>query len=305
MAVSTLIYSVQTDEIKQQSLVEQDRRQVYGAIILVAIAIGPGVFLVENLIGTVAWRSFLAEALSLCLYAAVAVWYGLRRRPKVAWRVALAVYVIGLGIMGLVDYLTKQGQSVLLVDSTLTSESILFWIGSLMVCFVPLLGWVVWRYPHEMRQVGLYFGLSRSHLLRYIGGGLGIGFLVCLHFWLTTRTIGMEMDVKPWPYMAWQFFYEIGPQSLPEELFIRGVVFNELYFGRSWNFWIAALATSGLELLSLLVKQDYSTDVIMIVGVIFYTVVSSVASAGLFRWSRNVIPGYVNNVFFGVVSMFR
>jgi hypothetical protein len=305
MAVSTLIYSVQTDEIKQQSLVEQDRRQVYGAIILVAIAIGPGVFLVENLIGTVAWRSFLAEALSLCLYAAVAVWYGLRHRPKVAWRVALAVYVIGLGIMGLVDYLAKQGQSVLLVDSTLTGESILFWIGSLMVCFVPLLGWVVWRYPREMRQVGLYFGLSRSRLLRYIGGGLGIGFLVCLHFWLTTRAIGMEMDVKPWPYMAWQFFYEIGPQSLPEELFMRGVVFNELYFGRSWNFWIAALATSGLELLSLLVKQDYSTDVIMIVGVIFYTVVSSVASAGLFRWSRNVIPGYVNNVFFGVVSMFR
>jgi hypothetical protein len=303
--VSTLIYSVRTDETKQQSLVERDRRQVYGAIILVAMAIGPGVFLVEHLIGTVAWRSFLAEALSLCLYAAVAVWYGLRHRPKVAWRVALAVYVIGLGIMGFVDYHAKQGQSVLLVDSPLARESILFWIGLLMACFVPLLGWMVWRYPHEMRQIGLCFDLPCSHLFRYIGGGLGISLLVCLHFWLTTRAIGMEMDVKPWPYMTWQFFYEIGPQSLPEELFMRGVVFNELYFGRNWNFWIAALATSGLELLSLLVKQDYSTDTIMIVGVVFYTVVSSVASAGLFRWSRNVIPGYVNNVFFGVVSMFR
>jgi NhaP-type Na+/H+ or K+/H+ antiporter len=65
------------------------------------------------------------------------------------------------------------------------------------------------------------------------------------------------------------------------------------------------LAASGLELLSLLVKQDYSADLMIIVGVIFYTVVSGVASAWLFRWSRSVLPGYVNNVVFGVVSMFR
>ena len=300
--MSTLIYSARG--AKQWSLVKRDRRRVYGAIILVMMAIGPGVFLVERLADTVAWRSFGAEALSLCMYAAVAVWYALRHRPGVAWRVAMAVYLIGLGIMALVDLSTKRGLSVSLSSSSRANAPVL-WVGALMACFVLLVGWMARRYPNEMRQVGLYFGPPRSRLLGYTGVGLGIGLLIGLHFWLTTRAAGVDMSAKPWPYVGWQFFYEMGPQSLPEELFMRGVVFNELYFGHSWNFWTAALATSALELLSLLVKQNYSADMIIIAGVVFYTVVSSVASAGLFRWSRNVAPGYVNNVFFGVVSTFR
>jgi hypothetical protein len=306
-------------------------------IILVAVAIGPGVFLADRLAGTVAWRSFLAEACSLCLYAAVAVWYGLRPsapsghsgrvqgvhlprsvssfegdaemqasdkdRHVGAWRAALIIYVVGLIIMGVVDFTTKRGLDELLVDSPRASDPIL-WAGVLMVAFVSLLGWVGWRFP-EMRRIGLSLVCSFSRAGEYILAGLSVGLLIGLHFWLTTKAAGMLLDVKPVPYMAWQFFYEVGPQSLTEEFFMRGVVFNELYFERSWNFWTAALAASSLELLSLLVKQDYSADLMIIVGVIFYTVVSGVASAWLFRWSRSVLPGYVNNVVFGVVSMFR
>ena len=58
--------------------------------------------------------------------------------------------------------------------------------------------------------------------------GLGVGLLVSAHFWLTARIAGIDFEAKPWPYLAWQFFYELGPQSLTEELFLRGVVFNEL-----------------------------------------------------------------------------
>jgi hypothetical protein len=329
MDVSTLIYSAREDASEQTVHIQQDRRQVRLVIILVAVAIGPGVFLVDRLAGTVAWRSFLAEALSLCLYAAVAVWYGLRQGPRIAWRVALMVYLVGLVVMGLVDFSTKQGLSTLLVNSPRANEPIL-WAGVLMLCFLPLLGWVAWRYPTRMNRVGfsLVYPLPRRaaewdldeaqnsiELARvksfrrslgvHILVGLVVGLLIGCHFWLTTKTAGMNLDVKPWPYMAWQFFYEVGPQSLTEELFMRGVVFNELYFGRGGNFWVAALAASGLELLSLLVKQDYSTDLLIIAGVVFYTVVSSVASAGLFRWSRSVVPGYANNVVFGIVSLFR
>jgi hypothetical protein len=103
--------------------------------------------------------------------------------------------------------------------------------------------------------------------------------------------------------MAWHFCYEAGPRSLSGELFIRGVVFNELHFGRDWNFWPAALAASGLELLPLLARLDYGVDQFVVVGVIFYTVVSGVASAALFRWSRNVVPGYVNNVALGLLAV--
>lgn len=313
MHVSTLIYSVREDWSEQEARSERDRRQVRLVVILVAVAIGPGVFLVDRLADTVAWRSFLAEALSLCLYMAVAVWYGLRLpilmgdardRPGAARQAPLAVYLVGLSIMGLVDFSTKRDLNVLLIDSPRANEPIL-WAGAAMLSFILLLGWMAWRYPIEMRRVGLGLVRPLLRLSGYILAGLGIGLLISLHFWLTAKCAGMELEAKPWPYMAWQFFYEVGPQSLPEELFMRGVVFNELHFNRDWNFWPAALAAAGLELLSLLVKQDYSTGLPILVGVVFYTVMNSVASAGLFRWSRNVLPGYVSNVVFSVVSMFR
>jgi hypothetical protein len=304
MRVSTLIYSVREDWSEQATQIEKDRRRVGRAVILVGAAIGPGVFLADRLAGTVAWRSLLGEALSLCLYGAVAVWYGLRQRSGSARRVALMVYLVGLVIMGLVDLATKRNLSTLLVNSPRANQPIL-WAGGLMLFFLPLIGWVAWRYPVEMNRVGLGFFYPLGRLGTYILAGLGVGLLIGFHFWLTLRTAGMQLELKPWPYVAWQFFYEVGPQSLTEELFMRGVVFNELYFGRGRSFWVAALATSGLELLSLLVKRDFSASVLIVIGVVFYTVVSSVASAGLFRWSRSVVPGYVHNVVFSVITLLR
>ncbi len=302
--MSTLIYRIRKDLPDDTAVSRKDRRQVRSAIILVAVGIGPGVFMVDRLAGSVAWRSFLAEALSLCLYAAVAVWYGLRYRPGAAWRVALTVYLVGLAIMGLTDVSTKSGLSTLLVDSPRAHEPVL-WIGALMLLFIPMIAWVAWRYPPAMNRIGINLAYPFSRLGKFVLVGLGVGLLISFHFWLTARAADLELGPKPWPYVAWQVFYEAGPQSLTEELFMRGVVFNELYFGRQWNFWAAALTVSGLELLSLVVKQDYSADLLIILGAVLYTVVSSVASAGLFRWSRSVVPGYANNLVFGVATLFR
>jgi len=302
--MSSLIYSVRDDGTGQAHWPGNDRRQVNLAVGLVILAIGPGVFLADRLVGTVAWRAFLAEALSLCLYAAMSVWYALRRWPETARRMAFLVYVIGLSIMGVVDVVTKRGLSESLVDSTRADDPILL-AGVLMLLFLPLIGWVVWRHPVEMGRIGIGRVYPRSRLALFVLVGLGVGLLVSAHFWLTAKIAGMDFEAKPWPYLAWQFFYEVGPQSLTEELFLRGVVFNELFFVRTWNFWAAALAASSLELLSLLVKQDYSVSALVIAGAVFYTLVSSIASAGLFRWSRSVVPGYVNNVVFGVLSAFR
>jgi hypothetical protein len=274
------------------------------AIILVAVAIGPGVFLVDQLVDSVAWRAFLSEAFSWCLYAAVAVWYGLRRRPGTAWRVALMVYGGGLAIMGLVGIFTKRGLTDLMVESPRASEPILL-AGVAMLLFLPLIGRIAQRYPIDMNRIGLGPVYPRSRLRLYILAGLTVGLLIGVHFWLTTKAVGMGFQLKPWPYMVWQVCYQVGPQSLTEELFMRGVVFNEFFFVRGWNFWAAALAAAGLELLSLLVKQDYNVDILTIAGVAFYTIVVGVASAGLFRWARSVAPGYANNVVFGVATLFR
>lgn len=310
MNVSTLIYSVRQDRSGQPAPVASDRRRVYSAIILVAVASGPGVLLVNRL-DSIAWRSFLAPALSWCLYAAVAVWYGLRAlasaghtraRARTMWREVLVVYGVGLFIMAVVDLVAQRGLSQPLVDSPRAGEPVLS-VGVLMLLFVPLLAWVGWRYPAEMRRRGLSLIHPLPQLGQYVLIGLGVGLLIGFHFWLTAKTVGLALHVKPWPYMAWQFFYEAGPRSLSGELFIRGVVFNELHFGRDWNFWPAALAASGLELLPLLARPDYGTDQLAVVGVIFYTVVSGVAGAALFRWSRSVVPGYVNNVTLGFVEV--
>jgi hypothetical protein len=302
--VSTLIYSVRDVDKAPDTPSGRERGKIDWIIFLVVIAVGPGVFLVNRLIDTVAWRSFLTEGLSLCLYAAVAVWYAMRRQPKRAWRLALAVYIAGLLIMGLVHIAAKRGLSVPLVESERASEPRLL-IGVLMLLFLPLLGSVARWYPIEMSRIGFSFPNSQRRLFLFISAGLGVGVLIGLHFWLTARVAGMNLEVKPWPYMAWQVFYELGPESLTEELFMRGVIFNELFFGREWGFLSAALATSSLELLSALARQDYALDFLVVVGVVFYTIVGGVASAGLFRWSRSVIPGYANKFVLGMITVLR
>jgi hypothetical protein len=262
------------------------------------------VFLVDRLVDTVAWRSFLSEALSFCLYAAAVVWYAFRSRPRTGWRMAVMVYLVGLAVMGLVSLFTKRGLRTLLVDSPRANEPTLL-AGVVMLMFLPLFGWIARRYPFEMGQVGLGPVYPRSRLGLFITAGLAAGTLIGLHFWLTTRAVGMDFQSKPWPYMVWQVCYEVGPQSLTEELFMRGVVFNEFFFGRGWSFWAAALTASGLELLSLVVKQDYGADILIVAGVVFYTIVVSVVSAGLYRWSRSLVSGYTNNVVFSLATLFR
>jgi hypothetical protein len=216
----------------------------------------------------------------------------------------LLVYVGGLAIMGLVGFLTKRGLMGLLVDSPRASEPILL-AGLAMLLFLPLVGRIAQRYPTDMNHIGVGPVYPRSRLRLYILAGLATGLLIGLHFWLTTTAVGMDFQLKPWPYVVWQVCYEIGPQSLTEELFLRGVIFNEFFFIRGWNFWAAALTAAGFELLSLGVKQDYSVDILTVAGVAFYTVVAGLVSAGLFRWSRSVVPGYVNNIVFSIVTLFR
>jgi hypothetical protein len=259
--------------------------------------------LADRLAGSVAWRSFISEAFSLCLYAAVTVWYALRDRPRVAWRTALLVYLAGLALMAVTDLITKRGAGgENFLESSNSSDSIAF-VGVLMGLFIPLIFWIAGRYPDEMRRIGLSF--TRTRLRLHLLVGAAVGLLIGGHLLVAAYLAGMELGFKPAPFMVWQTFYELGPQSLPEEMFMRGVIFNELFFCRQWNFWLAAFAASAIGVLSVLVKRDIAADLMVSVGAIFYLVVSGVVSAALFRWSRNLVPGYASNVVFGVVATLR
>ncbi|RMF26258.1 MAG: hypothetical protein D6759_19925, partial [Chloroflexi bacterium] len=153
-----------------------------------------------------------------------------------------------------------------------------------------------------MRRVGLDFRHWRTQL----PVGASVGLLIGTHLLavITLSKLGSP-SWKPWPYFFWQTCYEIGPQSLPEELFLRGVVFNELYFSRGFGFWMAAFLTAGLEAATVLVKHHFSTDPLIIVGAAFYSLVAAFAASALFRWSRSILPGYASNVVFSLMSVLR
>ncbi len=189
--MSTLIYSVREDHPQQAGRSEQDRRRVNLVIILVAVAMGPGVFLLDRLVGAVTWRSFLAEALSLCLYAAVAVWYALRGHTRTAWHVAGMVYLVGLAITGLVGVFTRQGLSTLLVDSPRANEPILL-AGVVMLLFLPLIGVGARRFPTDANRISLGPAYPRSRLGLYILVSAATDLLIGFHFWLTAKMAGVD-----------------------------------------------------------------------------------------------------------------
>lgn len=296
--MSTLAYFVRDDWEQRTAQMRRDQRQVAALILAVAIATTVGVGLADRLAGSVAWRSFISEAFSSCLYAAAAVWYALRDHPRRAWCLALIVYIAGLTVMALTDLVTKRGVSGATFLESARSGELVTLAGVSMGLFIPIVGWVVRRYPDEMRRIGM--GLARLRVRLAVGAVAGL--LIGVHLLVAAYLAGMELSVKPGPFMVWQAFYELGPQSLPEEMFMRGVIFNELFFCRQWNFWPAAFSASAIGVFSILVKQEMTADLVLTVGAIFYLVVGSVVSAALFRWSCSLLPGYANSVVFDLVA---
>ncbi|RMF36215.1 MAG: hypothetical protein D6759_03870 [Chloroflexi bacterium] len=299
--MSALVYTVRDDWVEQTERLRQARRRITGMILLVAVLAIAGVGIVDRIGWPIAITSIVAEAFSLCLYLAAAIWYGLHHRPRQARRWTLFTYATGLGVMIGSDLLTKSGLQELLVQSSRASSPRLLW-GGMMLLFWGIVVLAVKRKPDAMRRVGLDFRHWRTQ------GPVGatVGLLIGSHLLAVITLSGLgSPSWKPWPYFFWQACYEIGPQSLPEELFLRGVVFNELYFSRGLGFWTSACLTAGLEAATVLVKQNFSADPLVIVGAAFYSLTAAFAASALFRWSRSILPGYASNVVFSLMSVLR
>ncbi len=299
--MSALVYTVRDDWVERTERLRQERRRTTGVIFLVAVLSIAGVGIVDRMGWPTVITSITAEAFSLCLYLAAAIWYGLRHRPRQARRWTFFAYVVGLGVMIGSDLLTKGGLQGELLRSPRASSLRLLW-GGIMLLFWGIVAFAVKKKPEAMRRVGLDF----RHWRAQVPVGASVGLLIGSHLLAIIALSGLDsLSWKPWPYFFWQTCYEVGPQSLSEELFMRGVVFNELYFSRGLGFWTAAFLTAGLEAATVLVKQNFSADPLIIVGAAFYSLTAAFTASALFRWSRSILPGYASNVVFGLMSVLR
>jgi hypothetical protein len=296
MSVQAFHVSEEWSQITRQ----MRRERVYWGLTILAVAVVSAVSVaaLDRLPFSVAKASFSAEAVSLCLYGAVAIGYALRRRAE-ALIMTIGVYGAGLAIMAVTDWLTKSGLSVRLADSPRAQSPVLY-AGAVMLLYWGVLIWVTRRFPDEVRKIGL----TRERWGAWAVAGLITGLALGTHLLLTVvKAAGMSATLKLCPYTLWSLCYETGIQSITEELFFRGVVFNYLYRVARRNFWLSAIVASLLNVMALIVKAGWNSNLLLSLGTLFYAFAMSMVSAALFSRSRSIVPGFVNNVAFSMTTI--
>ena len=297
--MSVQAFHVSEDWSQINNRMRRERMLAGMAILAVVIVSTVLIAVFDRLSLPVAWSSFLVEAVSLCLYGAVAIWYALRHRAEV-WVIVAGTYGVGLTLMGLTNWITKSGLSVRLADSPRAQSPILC-AGVIMFLYWGILIWLTRRFPDEMRKIGL----TGVRWGVWVVVGAITGLLLGGHLLFTAATAaGMALAFKPWPYTLWSLCYEAGIQSITEELFFRGVVFNYLYQVEERNFWLSAIATSLLNVVALIVKAGWSSNALLSLGTLFYAFAMGMVSAALFSRSRSIVPGFVNNAAFSMATIF-
>jgi membrane protease YdiL (CAAX protease family) len=299
MTLQPLLVREDWEELTRQ--LEREKRRLAWLIVGVVVLSAAMVGIVQRLSLSVAWDAFLGEAASLQLYLAVAVWYALRRRPE-AKRVVLAVFGALSLIMAVTDYLTKAGLSLPLWQSEWANSPVLY-SGVAMLLVWLVVGWLMRRYPEEVKAVGLDFSNWR---LTAVYGLLGAGILSS-HFFFTAAVSApaVVLSLKPVPYTFWMLCYEVGIQSLSEEVFFRGVVFNYLHRVRHQGFWLAGAIASSLNLLMYLAKIQFTTSPLMVMGTLFYVFMAGMIYAALYWRFNSLVPSYLANVVFSMVTILR
>lgn len=278
---------------------QRDQRRILIVATTVVLLATAGVFV------TLSWQmdkgveSFVSEALSYGLFLAVPVWYAFRHRAD-GWRKAAAIYVLFLTIMLVNDWVIKRGLDSELVSSPRANEPLLYVSASmLLIWLVPL--WMVRAHPAQARSIGLSFGRAGRQVLH---GSLGAAILI-VHLWVTLRYSGLPLSLKPWPYVLFTFCYEVSTQSLTEEMFFRGFLFNFLYCIRQEQPWRMAILVSLLNVLVYLVKFRTPGSLYELFGYIFYAFVMAMMNAILYRRWGGILPGLILNVLFSMGLILR
>lgn len=277
----------------------RDQRRIFTVATAVMLLATAGVFV------TLSWQinkgveSFVSEALSYGLFLAAPVWFAFRHQSG-GWRKAIAVYFLFLAIMFFNDWVMKQGLEGELVSSFRASDPRLcISVSMLLIWLVPL--WMVRAHPEQAISVGLNFRQVRQQVLY---GFLGAAILIA-HLWVTLGYSGLSLSMKPWPYVLFMLCYELSAQSLTEELFFRGFLFNYLHGIRQGGLWRTASLVSFLNVLIYLVKLRAPSSPYEMIGSVFYVFAMAMVNALLYRRWGGILSGLVLNVLFSMGGILR
>jgi membrane protease YdiL (CAAX protease family) len=298
--------SVLTDVIfvrKDWETVIQEMRWDQQRILIVVVTVM--LLATAGVLVTLSWRidegigAFASEALSYGLFFAVPVWYALRHRAD-GWRKAMTVYLLFMVVMLVNDCLIKGELHGELVKSPRAHQPMLYISVSMLLLWLSPL-WIVRNYPIQARSIGLDFGKIGQKVLY---GSLGAAILI-LHLGATLRYSELPLSLKPWPYVLFTFCYEVSAQSLSEEMFFRGFLFNYLYRVRQGRLWRTASLVSLLNVLIYLVKFRTSGSLYELFGLAFYVFVMAMMNT-MFLWQgKGILPGVVLNVLFSMAVILR
>ncbi|HDN80749.1 MAG TPA: CPBP family intramembrane metalloprotease [Chloroflexi bacterium] len=278
----------------------EDRIHLQKAILGIFVVSTLLLFILQRLSLPVIWLAILSQACSLCIYGATAVWFALRPL-KLAPRVAFCFYSAVVLFSSLALYLAKVGFATPFLEGSQATGPPLY-AGIFFFASWPFLVYLARSYPDRFRKIGFTLsGLLRGALLGLIAGAsLGMHCLVSSSF----AGNGL-INPKPLPYIAWHLSYEAGLQSLAEEMFFRGVVFNFLYTFSRKGFWPSCLITCLFNVGVYLVIPQWTGNLMMTIGVSFYVFMMALVNTFLYRSTKSLLAPYLCNVTFGLIALFR
>lgn len=132
-------------------------------------------------------------------------------------------------------------------------------------------------------------GLTARVPGRALVAGIAIGAFLGGHLLVSaSRTFGYRVRADPVAIALW-IAYDLGANVLAAECFFRGALFNRAH--RRGSFAAAVgLSTAGC-LVRYLVDPLLPRTAAIVIGMVFYLSLVSVASCWLLRWSGSLVPG--------------
>ncbi len=300
--MSSLVFIVREETAEIEKILGKEKKwanililvTLFSAICVVAVS----EWAIKKPTGSIALSAFVSEAGSICLYFLAPVWFMLwRQKGERALKIALLFYIFNLLLMASVDYLTKSGLREELHLSQRIYSPRLLW-GLFMLLPWVLFALLVKHCPLCAQRVGLGTAGWRENLLI----GLMAGAFLGSHMLLVTTAIGRRLVLNPWPYTAWLLGYELGIQSLGEELFFRGFLFNYLHNYLGKGFWFSAFLGGLFNVSVYMVKALWVSYAPLTLGAQFYILTMAIVNAALFRWRGSVLSCWVSNALFSLLA---
>ncbi len=300
--MSTLAFTVREEAPEIERTLERENRW---ALILMAVTLLSAIgvvaiseWAIKRPTGSIALSAFVSEAGSLCLYFLAPVWFMLwRQKEEKALRIALLFYLFNLLVMALVDCTTKGGLWQELHLSPRIHSPRLLWGLLMLLPWLPL-ALLVRRYPSGAQRIGLGTASWGENVLV----GLLAGALLGAHMLLVVTALGRKLIINPWPYILWLLGYELGIQSLGEELFFRGFLFNYLHNYRGKGFWLSAFLSGLLNVAVYMVKGLWVGYAPLALGAQFYILTMAMLNAALFQWRGNLLSCWASNALFSLMA---